>query len=117
MYQKEVKLKRDGDLPHWKTGTAHAARMEPEETRSSHGDAKLYYAHQQDAEKGIWSEIVSGQTLAEGGFLQTKRNYVYQFSTLRDGDLPLVVRGGHQFSVCREVDKWQVTSLGKAVIE
>lgn len=112
MYQKEVKLKREGELPAWKTGTAHAARLEPEEVRTSHGDGKLYYAHQQDAEKGVWSEIVSSQSLAQGGVLQTKPGYVYQFSTLRSGDLPLVIRGGHRFSVYRGDNTWKVTSLG-----
>ncbi len=108
MYRKEVKLKREGDLPLWKTGTANAARLELEETRSSHGDEKLYYAHQKEAEKGIWCEIIA-KSLCNGGVLQTKKDYVYQFSTLRAGDLPLVLRGGYQLSISREDNKWFVT--------
>ena len=42
MYQKEVKLKREGEIPAWKTGTAHAARLEPEEVRTSHA---VSYTH------------------------------------------------------------------------
>lgn len=108
MYRKEVMLKREGDLPQWKTGTASAARLELDETRSSHGDEKLYYAHQQEAEKGIWCEIIS-KSLCAGGVLQTKKDYVYQFSTLKAGDLPLVLRGGYPFSISREDNKWFVT--------
>lgn len=112
-YRKEVLLKKAGELPAWKTGTANPAQLVEEETRSGHGDGRVFYAHQEDAERGNWSEIVGGSSFKTGTTLTTKKDYVYQFSTLQDGSCPLVVRGGYKYAVKRNQQTWEVTNMGR----
>ena len=104
-YMEEVALKKEGTLPSWKAGTAIAVFFLKEEERESYGDHKAFEASHKKAIQGTWNEIKHVPST-----IKIPKGTVYQFSTLRDGSSPLVVREG-EYSIDKKKSGWRITRI------